>query len=359
MRALIHTGAGRLELRDIPSPRPGTRGAVLRVEGSAACIADAETLHGYGPVMATPLVLGHEIVGRVENVGPHAPQSLKRLEGVRVLIDDARPCGTCEWCQQDQKRFCKSPRYGHIVQDDSGNNWGGYAEAVTLDAQSVLIRIPEHLPIELATYVFPVASAVEWLRLGAALKPGDRVAVLGTSRMGAATVLVALHDGASQVVMYGDSRGSDAIAAVKTMGAEVRPAPDRPKSEGPYDVVVVVTEAPVEYCAAAVEMAAPLGRVILACTSTQPSGIEPETIRRKGLMLKGGRGASAQSLEAAVDVVDREQHRLSPIQGSTYSFESAGDVLKGLLSNGVALGTHVVIAPSVTAPTANAGHSRG
>jgi propanol-preferring alcohol dehydrogenase len=168
--------------------------------------------------------------------------------------------------------------------------------------------------------------------------------------MGAATVLVALHDGASRVVMYGDLRGSDAIEAVKAMGAEVRPAPDHPKVEGPYDVIVVVTEAPVEYCAAAVEMAAPLGRVILACTSTKPSGIEPETIRRKGLMLKGGRGASAQSLVAAVEVVVSEQHRLSSVKGEIYSFEHAADALKGLLTNGVARGAHIVIAD-----TSNAG----
>jgi propanol-preferring alcohol dehydrogenase len=81
MRALVHIGEGRLELREIASPQAGSKGAVLRVEGSAACIADAETLHGYGPVMATPLVLGHEIVGRVETVGPDAPPGLKQLEG--------------------------------------------------------------------------------------------------------------------------------------------------------------------------------------------------------------------------------------------------------------------------------------
>ncbi len=87
----------------------GRRGAVLKVEGSAVCIGDAETLHGYGPVMTTPLVLGHEIVGRVTEVGPEAPPSLKEFTGARVLIDDARPCGQCEWCARDQKRFVALP----------------------------------------------------------------------------------------------------------------------------------------------------------------------------------------------------------------------------------------------------------
>ena len=349
MRGLVHVGDGKLELRSLSPVSAGEKGAVLEVEGSGVCIADAETLHGYGPVMATPLVLGHEIVGRVIDVGPAAPPALKQLQGARVLMDDARPCGTCDWCLRDQKRFCKQPRYGHIVQDDSTRNWGGYAEAVTLDEQSVLVPLPEELPIELATFAFPVASGIEWLHFGAGLKPGETVAILGTSRMGAATALVALHAGASKVVMYGDPRGADAIAVAKAMGAEVRGVPNAPKTEGPYDVVVVVTEAPVEYVAASVEMAAPLGRVILACTSTKPSGIEPETIRRKGLTLKGGRGASAQALCKAVEIVAAERDRLAAVKGEIYRFKEAESVLKGLLDNGVARGAHVVIADTVSA----------
>jgi threonine dehydrogenase-like Zn-dependent dehydrogenase len=335
MRGLVHVGDGKLELRDLPAVSAGESGAVLRVEGSAVCIGDAETLHGYGPVMTTPLVLGHEIVGRVENVGPTAPRALQELLGARVMIDDARPCGKCDWCLRDQKRFCKSPRYGHIAQDSSSSNWGGYAETVTLDEQSVLVPIPEDLPIELATFAFPVASGVEWLQLGAEIKAGESVAILGTSRMGAATALVALHAGASKVVVYGDSRGVDAI--------NVRNFPTAPKLEGPYDVVVVVTEAPVEYVAASVEMAGPLGRVILACTSTKPSGMEPETIRRKGLTLKGGRGASAQSLKKAVEIVSAERKRLRGLAGEVHGFEAAEAVLKGLLDGGVVRGAHVVI----------------
>jgi threonine dehydrogenase-like Zn-dependent dehydrogenase len=325
------------------------KGAVLKVEGSGVCIADSETLHGYGPVMATPLVLGHEIVGRVTEVAPDAASTLKQLQGARVLIDDARPCGVCDWCLRDQKRFCKQARYGHIVQDGSTRNWGGYAQAVTLDEQSVLIPLPEDLPIELATFAFPVASGVEWLHFGAALQTGESVAILGTSRMGAATALVALHGGASRVVMYGDPRGVDAIVLAKSMGAEVRGVPSTPKAEGPYDVVVVVTEAPVEYVAASVEMAGPLGRVILACTSTKASGVEPETVRRKGLTIKGGRGASAQALSKAVEIVAAERDRLGSVQGKVYGFEEAQHVLKGLLHNGVVRGAHVVIADTVSA----------
>jgi len=343
MRGLVFMGGGVLELQELPAPRPDAAEAILRVEGSAVCIADVETLCGYGPVMGAPLVLGHEIVGVVEDVGDDAAPALKALRGRRVLIDDARPCGVCDWCRDGQRRFCKSPRYGHIVHRPDRQNWGGYAEELTLDSRSVLVPVPDGLSIELATFIFPVASGVEWLMLDANVCAGERVAILGTSRMGAACALVALHQKASQVILYGDARGVDAIRATRAMGASTGGEPAVRASGDLFDVVIVVTEAPPHYAALAVEMAAPRGRVVLACTSMEPSGIVPELIRRKGLTLKGGRGASEGALRTAVDIVTADAGRLSGIVGESYGFEAAESALKGLLNGRAARGAHVVI----------------
>jgi len=122
--------------------------------------------------MGTPLALGHEIVGVVSQVGPKAPDTLKQFLGQRVVVDDARPCGVCEWCRQGQRRYCKAPRYGHIVEEPTTHNFGGYADAITLDRQSVLVPISPELPIELATFIVPVGSGAEWLLLDCNLQPG-------------------------------------------------------------------------------------------------------------------------------------------------------------------------------------------
>jgi propanol-preferring alcohol dehydrogenase len=71
-------------------------------------------------------------------------------------------------------------------------------------------------------------------------------------------------------------------------------------------------------------------------------------------MLKGGRGASAQSLEAAVEVVVRERNRLNSVTGAIYGFERAADALKGLLNEGVARGAHIVIAADAQARDSDA-----
>jgi len=343
MRTLVHVGNGELRLKELPDFVAGEDEGVLSVEGSAVCIADAETLHGYGPVMGTPLALGHEIVGVVSQVGPKAPDTLKQFLGQRVVVDDARPCGVCEWCRQGQRRYCKAPRYGHIVEEPTTHNFGGYADAITLDRQSVLVPISPELPIELATFIVPVGSGAEWLLLDCNLQPGESVAVLGTSRMGLASCVVALHQRAREVVLYGHPGGVDAIRAAKALGVTVRGEPAERAAGDLYDVVVVVTETPASYAARAVEMAAARGRVVMASTSMEPSGLIPEFIRRKGLTLKGGRGASEVALTQAASIVSAQREALNGKIGERYSLEQAEIQIKSLLQSGIARGTHMVI----------------
>ena len=350
MRTLVHVGNGRLSLEELPDLIAGHEEAILTVQGSAVCIADAETLHGYGPVMNTPLALGHEIVGVVSAVGAKAPANLKAALGQRVIVDDARPCGVCEWCQSGQRRYCKAPRYGHIVEQPGTRNWGGYADALTLDRHSVLIPVPEDLPIELATFIVPVGSGVEWLILDSQLQPGERVAVLGTSRMGLAACVVALHQRAREIVLYGHSGGTDAVRVAQALGIMVRGEPTERKPGELYDVVVVVTETPAAYAAHAVEMAAVRGRVVLACTSMESSGLVPELVRRKGLTLRGGRGASELALKRAVEVVNAQRAVLTGKLGERHGLEEAEQHIKGLLRDGVARGAHMVISAQTERP---------
>lgn len=345
MRVLVHVGDGRAEVQQRPLAAYDERGGRLAVEGSAACIADAETLYGHGPVMKPPLALGHEIVGRVAEVGTKAPPKLREMLGRRVAIDDNRPCGECDWCQEGNARFCRQPRYGHIVADGSDINWGGYASTLTLDGQSVLVPVDESLPIELATFVFPVGSGVEWLQIGADLQLGERVAVLGTSRMGLGTIVTAQHLGASDIGFYGAESGIDAIAAAGTLGVAYRGEPGVEHSNEPYDVVVVVTETPAPYLAIAAEMAGPLGRVIAASTSREPSGLEPETVRRKGLTIKGGRGASERALRIAADIVAARREKLGALLGAVHDIADGEKLLRSLMTaDGAVRGAHSVIA---------------
>src|ERR1700729_2851664 len=89
-RAVVFLGEGRWEIRELPVPEdPPEGGAILRVEAVGMCHSDIDNLHG---IVHTPwggefpTIPGHEVVGRIEQLGPDAETALGVSEGDRVAL---------------------------------------------------------------------------------------------------------------------------------------------------------------------------------------------------------------------------------------------------------------------------------
>jgi propanol-preferring alcohol dehydrogenase len=342
MRAVIYDGNGLLALTEQPDPVAPTDGGLLAVEGSGVCIADGEVVRGLGgPAHRPPIILGHEIVGRVLAAGPDAP-GLARLVGHRVLVDDARPCGTCAFCVRDAPRCCRSPHYGHIGHQP-GTGWGGYGQLLTLDRLSNLHPVTDDVPLERATFSFPLASGIEWTHRLAGLAPGETVAVVGHSRMGVASVAAASLKQPGRIAVYGHPGGDAAVRAVAALGADVVDDTDHPAAG--FDVVVVVTEASAAEAALGLELAGTLGRVVLASCAMEPIAVEPESIRKRGLTVRGGRGHTAPSLDEAIAALTTHADWFNADYFERFDLDDAQKALETMHDErGVAVGTHRVLA---------------
>jgi threonine dehydrogenase-like Zn-dependent dehydrogenase len=286
-----------VDLDEMPDPVLADDLGLLDIEGCGICIADGEVVRGIGgPPHPTPIVLGHEIVGRVRSVGGAAPEKIRDLVGRRVLVDDARPCGVCGYCQRGFPRSCRSPHYGHIGLE-AERSWGGYASVLTLDERTNLVTIDENLALERASFAFALASGIEWLHLNAQLRSGESVAVVGHSRMGLASIASAALAGAGRIALYGGPEGEAAASAAKALGADLR----GPEFDGEaFDVVAVVTETSAQEAALGLALAAPLGRVAMASCALDPIEVQPESVRKRGLTIRGGRGHTAPALAGSV-----------------------------------------------------------
>lgn len=87
MRALVYVGPGRMELQDAPEPTPGPSEVVIASRASAICGSD---LHGFreaSPRRIPPLIMGHETVGEIADVGDGVPSA--RI-GERVVFEADR-----------------------------------------------------------------------------------------------------------------------------------------------------------------------------------------------------------------------------------------------------------------------------
>lgn len=135
MRAMVLEAVGeRLRSREWPEPEPGPEQVRVRVAACAVCRTDLHVVDGELPQPKLPLVLGHEVVGRVERVGAR----------VRGLVPGQRvgvpwlgwTCGECGYCRRGQENLCARARFTGYQLD------GGYAEYLVAHERACL-ALPE------------------------------------------------------------------------------------------------------------------------------------------------------------------------------------------------------------------------
>jgi propanol-preferring alcohol dehydrogenase len=138
MRAMVLDEVGRpLRETQVADPSPGTGQVVLRVLACGVCRTDLHVIDGDLPDPKLPLVLGHQIVGRVERVGEgvQTPGVGDRV-GVPWL---GRTCGECVYCTSGRENLCPRARFTGYHLD------GGFAELATADAR-FCFPLPEGYP---------------------------------------------------------------------------------------------------------------------------------------------------------------------------------------------------------------------
>jgi alcohol dehydrogenase, propanol-preferring len=117
VRAMVLTAPGQpLEERDLPIPEPGPGEVLIRVSACAVCRTDLHIFDGELPDPKLPLVLGHQIVGRVEESGERV--------GVPWL---GWADGECRYCRSGRENLCDAAQFTGFHRD------GGYAEYVVAD----------------------------------------------------------------------------------------------------------------------------------------------------------------------------------------------------------------------------------
>jgi threonine dehydrogenase-like Zn-dependent dehydrogenase len=251
MRALVFDGA--LALRsDYPDPTPGLGEALIRVRMAGICRTDLEITRGYFGFRG---VLGHEFVGMVER----APDAA--CVGRRVVGEINCACGTCAACRRGLGRHCPHRTVLGILERD-----GAFADAVRLPLGN-LHEVPDSLSDAMATFVEPTAAAFEILEQ-VAVRPGDRVLVLGDGKLGALVAQVLRLTGCHLVVA---GRREDKLATFRTLGIEARMLPGL--SERDWDVVVEATGSP-EGFGAAVERVRPRGTLVLKTTTAARAALD-------------------------------------------------------------------------------------
>ncbi|MBI3649360.1 MAG: alcohol dehydrogenase catalytic domain-containing protein, partial [Actinobacteria bacterium] len=185
MKAMVLERPGQpLVAAELPDPAPGPGQALVRVLACGVCRTDLHVADGDLPEPKLPLVLGHQVVGVVEAVGPGAAGvAVGDHVGVPWL---AWTCGECGFCVTERENLCAKARFTGYQLD------GGYAELVVADARFCL-PIPEGFA-DLQAAPLLCAGVIGWR----CLKMTGDSRTIGIYGFGAAAHLVAqvaLHQG--------------------------------------------------------------------------------------------------------------------------------------------------------------------
>jgi len=104
MKALLLSEYGRLEMVDVPIPRPGPDDVLIRVEACGICGSDVHGYDGGSGRRIPPIVMGHEAAGTIAACGTRAAGP---AEGDRVTFDSTIYCGVCDYCRKGEMNLCE------------------------------------------------------------------------------------------------------------------------------------------------------------------------------------------------------------------------------------------------------------
>jgi propanol-preferring alcohol dehydrogenase len=143
MRAMVLDKAKQaLQLRDVPKPKPGRGQLLVRVSTCAVCRTDLHVADGELPNPKLPLILGHQIVGHVEEIGE---ENSNFAVGDRVGIPWLGwTDGDCAFCRSGRENLCDNARFTGYTID------GGYAEFTVADARFCFYLPDQYNDIEAA-----------------------------------------------------------------------------------------------------------------------------------------------------------------------------------------------------------------
>lgn len=181
------------------------------------CHSDLHTARNDWGGTKYPSVPGHEIVGRIRNIGSEVIKlKVGDLVGVGCLVDS---CRTCDSCKQDLEQYCLNGSTGTYNGNDihiGGHTFGGYSESVVVD-EAFVLSVPESLDPAAAAPLL-CAGITTWSPLRHwNVGVGSKVAVIGLGGLGHMAIKLAKALGAS-VTLF--SRSINKIQDAKDLGVD-------------------------------------------------------------------------------------------------------------------------------------------
>lgn len=214
MRAVVFKGKDQIAVEEVPKPRPAAGQAVIRITTTTICGTDVHIVRGEYPVRPG-LILGHEPVGVIEELGPGL-DDLYHV-GQRVIAGAITPCGQCFYCLNGTHSQCGGALGGWKFGNTINGAWAEYL--LVPDAKANLAPIPEGLSDEAVLLCPDIFSTGLSGAESGNIRVGDTVAVFAQGPIGLCATLGARLKGAALII--GIDNNEHRLDVARDFGANV------------------------------------------------------------------------------------------------------------------------------------------
>jgi alcohol dehydrogenase len=357
-KAAVLVEPKRIEIQEFPLPQVGPDEGLIRIERAGVCGTDPKIYRGLSSgVNSFPLILGHEILGRIEQIGDRMAARNGLEAGDRVIVESAIPCGGCAYCKQGFYKFCKRRQgYGtRVTASTPPHLWGAFSEYMYLAPNSIIHKIRDQIKPQAAIVAAAcLGNGIRWIRTMGGATIGKPVVIQGVGPQGLAAVVAAKDSGAFPIIVTGLSNDSPRLALAKKLGADICVDVEKQDvlevvsgaTKGELaDTVLDVTGNP-RAIALSVELVKPLGTLICAGTipGRQPATLMTNSIVNKEVRFQGVFGHSLESTVQAIRLAETGKYPLEniishefPLNQTDLAIRAAGRELDDVNPTKVAL----------------------
>ena len=331
---------------EIAPPEPG--GAVVRVVIGGVCGSDVHLMTGEAGTMPFPIILGHEGVGEIEQLGAGVTTDYAGVPvkpGDLVYWSPIALCHRCYSCSVLDETPCENSQFFEHAQKP---NWGSYADYAWLPNGMAFYRLPDGAsPEAVAALGCALPTVLRGFDRCGPVRLGDSVVVQGAGPVGLSAILVAALAGAREIVVIDISPARLQVA--KALGATATVTLDIPPEErrrqiydrvGPAGPNLVVEAAGVlQAFPEGVDLAGNHGRYVIlglwGAIGTQP--ISPRDLTIKNLTIAGATFPKPKHYYQAMHLAARVQDRLPLAELITHRFSvaQAGEALQAVKEGAV------------------------
>ncbi len=324
--ARLHQFGQPLKIDDVPVPEPGPHDVLLKVRAAGICHTDIHLSNGLIP-LKTPVTLGHEIAGEVEETGSDVNDFRK---ADRAVVHFWSPCGNCRYCLEGRGMLCENlfarPAYGSLTD-------GGYAQYCRVSADR-LVRVPSEVPMEFAaTLGCAGTTAYHAVKNTGQVRLAENVGVYGVGGVGLYTLQLAKNSGAK---VFAVGRNPDKLGMAQKLGAdltinsskenvseEIRKATGGRGVDVMFDLV-----ANDESVKNSTSSLANGGRLVLVGISTKPLPVDPMQFQLRELSVKGSFMGTKNELEAVVELA--RSRRIQSVATRRYALDEVNQGMEAL-----------------------------